>query len=195
MKHACRIAWAICLTLLFCAGNVAVANNMGGAHGSGPSPGGSQGPGWGSGHGPMSQPGSMPGTSPGAPPDNSSPPPDSDPSATAAPPPPTVAPTPAPPPLTSAPATQPTTFDGGLDSTGNPVILQVTPDGGIQRVQADGTPFPTNVTLLRALIDGVKGLFQSPPAQAGDLGGVPPAIGLQRIPEPEDPKGSPPKPP
>ena len=97
----------------------------------------------------------------------------------------------APPPPASAPATQPTTFDGGLDSAGNPIVLQVMPDGGIRRVQADGTPYP-NPTFFRVCIECIKRVFQNP-GTAEDLGGAPPTVGgpiLLRVPEPE---GSPPK--
>ena len=185
MKHACNIAWAICFILFFCAGNVAVANNMGGGHGSGPSPGGSQGPGWGSGHGPMSLPGSMPGASPGAPPDNSSPPPDSDPSATAPPPPPTVDPTPAPPPpVTPAAAPSPTPVDPSATSAaqyptfespnadGTTTPYAVLPGGELRQVMPDGTlaPPPQPPTTLEVFVGTVKAFFD--PEYASGYNGI-----------------------
>jgi hypothetical protein len=188
MKHPLTIAMAAGVTSLLVWGSAGLANGPMPSGGGGQSPGG-RGGGFPSGG--FSFPGS--GSPSGPPPAYSSPPPDyssppvtPDPAASAPPVPSPPAPPPAPPPAAAAPAddsgagapasaaaTPITTFDGGDDGEGGHDIVQVLPGGKLQRLHADGTPYPTGpTTLLQALAATIKGIFT--PERIDPGAGVPP---------------------
>jgi hypothetical protein len=194
MKHPLTIAMAAGVATLLVWGSAGLANGPMPSGGGGHSPGG-QGGGFpsggfsfpGSGH---SNPGSGypsgPPTDASPPPDYSQPPAAPDPAAAAPPAPDAPAPPPAPPPAAAAPAgdsgadapasaaaTPITTFDGGDDGEGGHDIVQVLPGGKLQRLHADGTPYPTGpTTLLQGIAASIKGIFT--PERIDPGAGVPP---------------------